>query len=124
MSLRKSPTLTPALLASNRRNARQSTGPRTARGKAQSRLNGLKEGRYSPTLGDLLESFLSAPVGAAYETARGSLTPEEAAHPCFARYLEAIRWAATGSFGDEEESKVGRRKREHARFAGAKPEGY
>ena len=33
MSLRKSPTLTPALLEANRRNARKSTGPRTARGR-------------------------------------------------------------------------------------------
>lgn len=32
MSLRKSPTLTTALLASNRRNAKKSTGPRSVRG--------------------------------------------------------------------------------------------
>ncbi len=32
MSLRKSPTLTPKLLAANRRNARRSTGPTTALG--------------------------------------------------------------------------------------------
>jgi hypothetical protein len=42
MSLRKSRTLTPALLASNRRNAKKSTGPRTAQGKAWSRLNRLR----------------------------------------------------------------------------------
>ena len=38
MSLRKSPWMTPALLASNRRNAKESTGPQTLRGKAWSRL--------------------------------------------------------------------------------------
>jgi len=31
-------------IAANRRNARKSTGPRTARGKAIARLNGLKHG--------------------------------------------------------------------------------
>ncbi len=44
MSLRKSPTLTPALVASNRRNAKKSTGPRTARGKAWLPLNRLGDG--------------------------------------------------------------------------------
>jgi hypothetical protein len=48
VSLRKSPTLTPALLAANRRNAKKSTGPRTARGKAWSRLNSLRHGCHSP----------------------------------------------------------------------------
>ena len=48
MSLRKSPTLTPARIEANRRNAEQSTGPRTARGKAQSRMNSLRRGWSSP----------------------------------------------------------------------------
>ncbi len=39
MSLRKSPTRTLALREAHRRNARKSTGPRTARGKAQTRLD-------------------------------------------------------------------------------------
>ena len=39
MSLRKSPTLTPALLTARRQNTKKSRGPRTARGKAWSRLN-------------------------------------------------------------------------------------
>lgn len=34
----------PAQIAANRRNARQSTGPRTANGKAKSRLNALRHG--------------------------------------------------------------------------------
>ncbi len=47
MSLRKSPILTPALIASNRRNAKQSIGPKSARGRAWLRLNRLKEGWHS-----------------------------------------------------------------------------
>ena len=47
MSLRKSPRLTPALLAAARRNAQLSTGPRTAAAKQNSKLNALKHGRYA-----------------------------------------------------------------------------
>ena len=45
MSLRKRPSLTSRLLAANASNARKSTGPRTRRGKAFSKLNGWKGGR-------------------------------------------------------------------------------
>jgi hypothetical protein len=44
LSLRKSPTWTPAFLEAARRNALHSTGPCTRRGKAQSCLNRLKTG--------------------------------------------------------------------------------
>ncbi|MGB7591160.1 MAG: hypothetical protein WBO19_07970, partial [Terriglobia bacterium] len=44
MSLRKSPQLTPALLAAARRNAQHSTGPRSAAAKQNSKLNALKHG--------------------------------------------------------------------------------
>jgi hypothetical protein len=47
MSLRKSPRLTPALLAAACKNAQHSTGPRTPAGKQNSRLNALKHGRYA-----------------------------------------------------------------------------
>ena len=47
MSLRKSPRLTPALLAAARRIAQHSTGPRTAAAKQNSKLNALKHGRYA-----------------------------------------------------------------------------
>ena len=50
MSLRKSPTRSPALLAANRANAQKSTGPRTLRGKAQVTLNALKHGGYAGRL--------------------------------------------------------------------------
>jgi hypothetical protein len=46
MSLRKSPQLTPALLAAARRNARHSTGPRSPSAKQNSKLNALKHGAY------------------------------------------------------------------------------
>jgi hypothetical protein len=46
MSLRKSPQLTPALLAAARRNAQHSTGPRSATAKQNVKLNGLKHGAY------------------------------------------------------------------------------
>ena len=44
MSLRKSPELTPALLAAARQNAQHSTGPCSAAGKQSSKLNALKHG--------------------------------------------------------------------------------
>jgi hypothetical protein len=45
MSFRKSPQLTPALLAAARNNAQHSTGPRSAAAKQNSKLNALKHGR-------------------------------------------------------------------------------
>jgi len=44
MSLRKSPQLTPALLAAARNNAQHSTGPRSPAAKQNSKLNALKHG--------------------------------------------------------------------------------
>jgi hypothetical protein len=46
MSLRKSPELTPALLAAARQNAQHSTGPRSPAAKQNSKLNALKHGAY------------------------------------------------------------------------------
>jgi hypothetical protein len=46
MSLRKSPQLTPQLLAALRHNAQHSTGPRSAAAKQNSKLNALKHGAY------------------------------------------------------------------------------
>jgi hypothetical protein len=42
MSLRKSPELTPQLLAATRHNAQHSTGPRSPAAKQHSKLNALK----------------------------------------------------------------------------------
>jgi hypothetical protein len=46
MSLRKSPQLTPQLLAAARQNAQHSTGPRSPAAKQNSKLNALKHGGY------------------------------------------------------------------------------
>ena len=46
MSLRKSPQLTPELLAAARNNAQHSTGPRSPAAKQNSKFNALKHGAY------------------------------------------------------------------------------
>ena len=55
MSLRKRPRVSQAMLAANRANAGKSTGPRTADGKARSRLNRFKHGARSGLYRQLLK---------------------------------------------------------------------
>ncbi|MBZ5671677.1 MAG: hypothetical protein LAO04_18365 [Acidobacteriia bacterium] len=93
MSLRKSPTLTPARLAANRRNALRSSGPRTAWGKAWSRLNGLRSGTRSVLYRDLVLGLLYAPACAVDRTARALLSPAETAHPLFSEFVDLARQA-------------------------------
>jgi hypothetical protein len=50
VSLRKSPTRTPAFVAANRANARKSTGPRTLEGKRSVALNALRRSRSARKL--------------------------------------------------------------------------
>jgi hypothetical protein len=76
MSLRKSPVLTPALLAAARGNGRKSRGPRTARGKAQVRLNALRDGKRSRLRWDLLYAYLLAPPGQVAAVVQKLMTPE------------------------------------------------
>jgi hypothetical protein len=83
--------MTPARLEANRRNARKSTGPRSARGKSQSRMNSLRGGARSRLYHDLLLALLDAPPCAIAETARAALTPAQAAHPLFAELVETFR---------------------------------
>ncbi len=97
MSLRKSPTMTPARIEANRRNARKSTGPRTERGKAQSRMNRLKLGTRSAFRRRLL---LYAPPCSVEATARVSLTPEQLRHPLFAGDLEVAHEAERATAQD------------------------
>jgi hypothetical protein len=47
MCLRKSPRLSPELLAAKRRNARRSTGPSTPAEKQNSKMNALKHGAHA-----------------------------------------------------------------------------
>ncbi len=93
MSLRKSPTRTPAFLAANRRNAQMSTGPYTRRGKAQSCLNHLKTGERSRVYSRLWFGLLNAPPCAVERTVGALLTREQAAHPVFAELVGLCRWA-------------------------------
>ncbi|MGC9997175.1 MAG: hypothetical protein ABSE79_17795 [Terriglobia bacterium] len=88
MSLRKSPILAPALLASNRRNAKKSTGPRTARGKAWSRLNHMREGWRSPEYISLITALFNAPPGRAGAMAQALLSSKLAVHPLFTELAE------------------------------------
>ena len=102
MSLRKSPTLTPALLASNRRNARESTGPRTVRGKAWSRLNSLREGWRAPDYIKFLVALIDAPPGRMAMTARALLNSRPVNHTLF---LEAAELAVQVEIDICEESR-------------------
>ena len=95
MSLRKLYALSPARLAANRRSARQSTSPRSARGRAQSRLNRLPYGSRSRLFQDLLWEFMAAPPAAVARTARRTMTPELAAHPLFAESGRILSQAET-----------------------------
>jgi len=93
MSLRKSPTRTPAFLAAIRRNAQMSTGPRTRRGKAQSCLNRLKTGERSRVYRQLWWGLLHAPPCAIGPTASALLTREQGLHPVFAELVGLSLWA-------------------------------
>src|SRR5271157_2812040 len=93
MSLRKSPTLTPARIEANRRNAKKSTGPRTARGKSQSRMNSLRTGGRSALHENFFLLLLDAPPCSVDRVARALLTPEQAAHPLFAETVDMFRRA-------------------------------
>ncbi len=93
MSLRKSPTMTSARIEANRRNAKKSTGPRTARGKGQSRMNSLRTGGRSRFMRDLYLTLLDAPPCSVDRVARALLTPEQAAHPLFAETVDMFRQA-------------------------------
>ncbi len=93
MSLRKSPTLTPARIEANRRNAKKSTGPRTAQGKSQSRMNGLSTGLHSSFYYDFVMAMVEAPPNSVDKTAAAVLTPEQARHPKVIEMVEVCRWA-------------------------------
>jgi hypothetical protein len=96
MSLCKPLTVSPARIQANRRNAQKSTGPRTARGKVQSRMNGLRDGGRSPLYHDLMRALFFASPYAVDKTARAVLTPEQAARPLLADLVETFRQAETG----------------------------
>ena len=85
MSLCTPLTVSPAWIEADRRNARKSTRPRTARGKVQSRMNALRDGDRSPLFPDLGLVLLHAPPGAVDKAGRTRMmllppgkTPREA----------------------------------------------
>jgi hypothetical protein len=92
MSLRKSPSMTPARMEANRRNAQKSTGPRTARGKAQVRFNALKTGAHSQLYWDFKLYLLFLPPCAVLGPRR-FLSAEMARHQLFADALDNAIWA-------------------------------
>jgi hypothetical protein len=108
VSLRKSPCLTPALLASNRRNANKSTGPRTARGKAWSRLNHLRDGWRSPEYLSLITALFNAPPGRVGATAHALLSSKLAIHPLFME-IARICVRAEMDIGNERRWKMSRK---------------
>jgi len=89
MSLLKPRVVTPARLAANRHSAQKSTGPRSARGKAQSRLNGLRHGFCSPAYRQFWRALLDAPPGYPVgNTVCTLLTPEQSCHPVYADLID------------------------------------
>ena len=103
MSLRKSPTLTPALLAACRRNARKSTGPRTAQGKANTRMNALREAGRSRLFREFAQALFYAPPGGVQWAVRELLTPDLARLGYFAKHAELMMEA---DLPDEERHRI------------------
>ena len=109
MSLRKSPTRTPALLAANRRNAKKSTGPRTARGKAWTRFNSLRHGLRSPEYIQFRTTLLDAPAGRVERTATILLAARQIRHPIF---LEAAEEHLQAEIEISTEARLNRARKE------------
>jgi hypothetical protein len=123
MSLRKSPTLTPALLAANRHNAKKSTGPRTARGKAWSRLNRLRHGARSPEYINFLNALLDAQPGRVAVRAQALLQSQAVLHPLFSEIAE-LSIQAEIDICEESRRNRALRKCENNLFMRSKPESH
>jgi hypothetical protein len=85
--------MTPARLEANRRNARKSTGPRTTRGKAQARLNGLGRGPRSRFYHDFMMLLMETPPDELERTAQAILTPKEADSRLFKGLVRMVQQA-------------------------------
>jgi len=75
--------MTPARLVAHRSNSLKSTGPKTARGKAWSRMNRLDDGMHSPEYVNFLKALIYAPPGRVGETAQAILASKPVIHPLF-----------------------------------------
>lgn len=106
MSLRKPPTMTPARLAANRRNARFSTGPRTGQGKGRSRLNSLRHGERSAICREAWEVAFDAPPGRIDLTVAAYLTYQGANHPVFDEIVSFFEPSLPSSKGPRSRNKL------------------
>ncbi len=113
MSVPRSPRLTLALFAANRRNAQKSTGPKTARGKTRSRLNGLHTGSRSKELWRLNQALAWCAPADIRATAATILTPEQLEHPFSASHIRA--WEEIWEMGIRRATSIGDRRRRSAR---------
>ncbi len=91
MPLRKPPTMTLRRWAANQANAQRSTGPRTAQGKARSRLNALRTGSRSPAFLRFRDAMALAPPGETDAVAAAMLSPEQLNHPFVASHVDSWR---------------------------------
>jgi hypothetical protein len=104
LHLCRSPKLTPARLAACRANARKSTGPRTAAGKARSSLDALKHGRYARCLARSLERARENEQQGLYWNIVGTISRhyrvdwnrEQSTAECLARQVWCYGWKAVG----------------------------
>jgi len=94
MSRVKPRVMNPAHRAANRRNAQRSNGPRTARGKAQALLNGLRHGHCPPAYRQFWLALWEAPPGTPVATTvRTLITRRKPATPCLRGPLTyTTRW--------------------------------
>jgi hypothetical protein len=99
MSLRKSPTMTPVRLEANRCYAKKSTGPRTADGKARSRMNGLKCGDRSSEFRGLFDASAYDEPGAILR-AESCLTRAQESHPAYLDLTELFTVAEIQTIED------------------------
>ncbi|HUI43605.1 MAG TPA: hypothetical protein VL523_16710 [Terriglobia bacterium] len=99
--------MTRALVEANRRNARKSTGPRTAAGKERSRLNGLRHGDRSPEYNRFADALLAAPPYAVLRHPELFLTRAESDRRIFVDFFELCWEAELGTLIDGRADRQG-----------------
>ena len=92
MSLRKSPQLTPALLAAARQNAQHSTGPRSPAAKQNSKLNALKHGGYVSDENQRLAMLALGEDPQEFENLKQELTSAWPGDALWERQVEDLAW--------------------------------